>query len=173
MTVYKKLGITGNRPHKLPPTAIPLVKKRLEVAIRNFTRQGGEELLQGCALGVDQWAAAEGFKNNLRVHSFVPFKGQESQWSQEERLKYHDLLYISDTVKFFGSYPATKFFFMRNKEIVDLCDILLAVRTADRSDGGSVGTMNYALKKNKPVLEVIVYEDRLENKFHAPKKSLL
>lgn len=173
MTVYKKLGITGNRPHKLAPGTTQLVRKRLEVAIHDFARKGGEELLQGCALGVDQWAATEGFRNGLRVQSLVPFKGQESKWSQEERLKYHDLLYMSDTVEYFGDYPAVKFFFVRNKAIVDRCDILLAVRNVEKTDGGAVATMKYALKVGRPVIEVIVHSDRIENKFHPPKKQLL
>lgn len=171
MLSYKKLGITGNRLHKLPKSSIPLVKKRIEVAVREFARKGGVDLYHGVALGVDQWAASEGFKNYLDIHSYVPFKGQEKNWTEEQRLKYHDLLYKSTTVEYFGDYPKANFFFNRNRKIVEMCDILFSVHVPGETRGGAFYTTNYALKMNKPVLEVIVHPGRLENKFHVEKLS--
>lgn len=148
---------------------IPVIKERLNQAIENFARKGGEILIQGGARGIDQWSAHYGLVHYLKLHSYLPFKGQASKWSIDDRMKYSDILYQSDEIIYFSETFKMQSFFTRNAAINNDCDILLAVLADDRNEGGAFWTLNQALKKSKPVLEIRVTNTGLKQVFHKPK----
>lgn len=129
---------------------------------KNAVYDGLEELIKS---GCDTFfcGMAEGFdllalecltdlkqKYRIYIEACIPYAGQESKFCAEERKKYRELLSWCDkrTVLF----PAYRngCFLIRNKYMVDCCDVLLAYCT--KSSGGSAFTVNYARERGKEIV---------------------
>lgn len=164
--MYKILGITGNRPHKLPGNRIGEIRDRISKAMFGFKKQGGEEVIQGGALGVDTWAALAALDAGLKLHTYVPFPQQAKGWRAED-VKTYEYILANSQVKIFGESRNNRLYFVRNCAIVDDSDIMLAV-SSPAKDGGTVHAANYTLDKKKPLTWVTVFPDHLEEKFHKP-----
>lgn len=165
MNNYKILGVTGNRPHKLPPNNIVPLKKRINEICYNFANAGGELLIQGAALGTDTWFAQAALDNNLPYHNYIPFPQQADDWNITDKNTYQHILNNSARNIIFGDKPNNKYYFERNAAIVDNSDIMVVVHGANVNNGGAIWTMNYALNNNKPVMQIIVYDDYIINKW--------
>lgn len=162
--MYETLGITGNRPHKLPAKRIGEIKDRLRKAMYGFRKQGGKKVIQGAALGVDTWAALAALEAGLQLHSYVPFPQQADGWREEDQEVYRYILAHSE-VKIFGEERNNRLYFVRNCAIVDDSDIMLAV-SSPAKDGGTYQAANYALSKGKPLTWDMVYPDHIDEKFY-------
>lgn len=62
-------------------------------------------------------------------------------------------VYLPDYEKYGRGAPL-----VRDREIVDNCDMLVALYDG-RKTGGTAYTVNYAIKKHKPILYLLVDED--------------
>ncbi|MCI9504756.1 MAG: DUF1273 domain-containing protein [Clostridia bacterium] len=142
-------AMTGHRklPHEFDKNA---VYDRLEDLIKS----GCDTFFCGMAEGFDLLAleCLTDLKQKYRIYieACIPYAGQESKFCAEERKKYRELLNWCDkrTVLF----PAYRngCFLIRNKYMVDCCDVLLAYCT--KSSGGSAFTVNYARDKGKEIV---------------------
>lgn len=142
-------AMTGHRklPHEFDKNA---VYDRLEELIKS----GCDTFFCGMAEGFDLLAleCLTDLKQKYRIYieACIPYAGQESKFCAEERKKYRELLSWCDkrTVLF----PAYRngCFLIRNKYMVDCCDVLLAYCT--KSSGGSAFTVNYAREKEKEIV---------------------
>lgn len=154
-----RVSFTGHRPEKLPffgeedPMCLEL-KERLAGIVRKLIEDGADEFYSGMALGVDMWAAeiVLELKNdypNIRLTAVVPCPEQADRWSEEHRERYRSILGRCD--KIITTSPSyTKGCMMkRNRALVDLCDILVAV--FDGSKGGTMQTVNYAKSKKRKI----------------------
>ena len=141
--------MTGHRklPREFDKNA---VYDRLEELIKS----GCDTFFCGMAEGFDLLAleCLTDLKQKYRIYieACIPYAGQESKFCAEERKKYRELLSWCDkrTVLF----PAYRngCFLIRNKYMVDCCDVLLAYCT--KSSGGSAFTVNYAREKGKEIV---------------------
>lgn len=142
-------AMTGHRklPREFDKNA---VYDRLEELIKS----GCDTFFCGMAEGFDLLAleCLTDLKQKYRIYieACIPYAGQESKFCAEERKKYRELLSWCDkrTVLF----PAYRngCFLIRNKYMVDCCDVLLAYCT--KSSGGSAFTVNYAREKGKEIV---------------------
>lgn len=165
--MYKTLGITGNRPQKLPVTMHEELKKYLYQKIKSFKEQGGELLIQGGAIGVDQWAATVAFDLGLEVYTYAPFPQQPDKWSAEDQAVYREICQKSSLVKVFGEKYEVAKFFERNNAIVDDSDIMLALYTMGTTSGGTYSCAKYASTR-KPLIRAEVTEGNIKESFKNP-----
>jgi len=146
-----KLGVTGHRSDKLGGytafDAHEMVKVFMREAIALFAPT---ELVQGGALGVDQWAAEMAIEAKIRLVSLVPFDTHGENWPAASRAHYRALLAQSAevTVVTPGGYSNIKYL-IRNEAIVDRVDVMLAVW--DGSMGGTGNCVQYARRVRRPL----------------------
>lgn len=141
--------MTGHRklPREFDKNA---VYDRLEELIKS----GCDTFFCGMAEGFDLLAleCLTDLKQKYRIYieACIPYAGQESKFCAEERKKYRELLSWCD--KRTVIFPAYRngCFLIRNKYMVDCCDVLLAYCT--KSSGGSAFTVNYAREKEKEIV---------------------
>ena len=150
----KEIFITGHRPDKLggynPSPKQDWVRDSLRTA---FDTIKPTAIITGMALGVDQWAAEIAIQRGIPFIAAVPFVGQEHMWRIECREHYHRLLaQAKETVIVCpGVYEVWKMQ-KRNEYMVDRGDLGVAVW--DGSEGGTANCVKYALKKNKPIVQI-------------------
>lgn len=152
-----KVSFTGYRPEKLPffgeddPLCAEL-KLRLRDQTEALIKDGAEEFCSGMALGVDMWAAEivlelKTVYPKIRLTAVIPCPEQADRWSAEHKARYHYILERCDKKITVSPEYAKGCMQKRNKALVDLCDILLAV--FDGKNGGTKQTINLAKTKGK------------------------
>lgn len=159
-----KVAFTGHRPDKLGGYRIP------NPTFNFVTRRIHEELvilrpslvISGMALGVDQWAAEIAYDLGIPFLAAIPCEGQERMWPEESKIRYKSLLSkASDVVVVSpGKYSPYKMQ-VRNKWMVDSCDLLLAVW--DWSEGGTANCIKYAQSLQRET-KYILLRDLVEEK---------
>lgn len=110
------------------------------------------EVVSGMAQGWDQALAEAALELNIPFVAAVPFKGQEKKWPTEAQKIFRGILERAVLVQVVcdGSYAPWKFV-RRDHWMADRCDGLLALWDGGRS-GGTWGTVDYAMKKGKQVV---------------------
>lgn len=146
-----------------------MIQEYLHGKMESFKEQGGEEVIQGGAIGVDQWSAMASLETGLHLRSYLPFPQQGERWPREAQEELEYIKEHSREVKVFGESFAMKHFFVRNQAIVDDCSILLAVRSHEEtSHGGAIYTRDYAAKNFVPLIEAVVFDDRIVENYRKP-----
>lgn len=149
-------GFTGHRPEKLPWGENELderclaMKQRLEQSIRGQVRQGVDTFLCGMARGCDFYFAEAVLKLKeeglpLRLEAILPCPEQASRWSQQDRLRYEEILVECDAVYILEDRYTDGCMLRRNRAMADRCDFLISVW--DGSPGGTAATVRYAGEK--------------------------
>jgi uncharacterized phage-like protein YoqJ len=87
---------------------------------------------------------------SVKLIAVVPCLGQDNSWSEKQKYKYKQLLdsasevrIVSNSAYFDGCMQ------IRNRELADTCDLLLAVYDGKR--GGTMQTVEYAKKLGKKI----------------------
>lgn len=154
-----RVSFTGHRPEKLPffseedPLCVEL-KEKLEKTVRKLIADGAYAFYSGMALGVDMWAAELVLElkkefPDITLTAVVPCPEQADKWSLEHRERYQGILERCDKVITTSPHYVKGCMMKRNKALVDLCDIIIAV--FDGSKGGTMNTVNYAKSKKKKI----------------------
>ncbi len=157
-----RVSFTGYRPQKLPfsgeqdPMCIAL-KKRLYDKIVFLYEHGTAEFLSGMALGIDTWCAEavlalKKLHPEIKLTAVLPCRGQEVRWSPADQQRYRNILAACDKVMCLSDHYTRECMLNRNRALVDLCDILLAVY--DGRPGGTAYTVEYARKVGRKVLVI-------------------
>ena len=155
-----RVSFTGYRPEKLPffgeddPLCINL-KKRLSDQIQSLIADGADEFYSGMALGVDTWAAeiVLEFKKSfpqINLTAVVPCPEQSDKWTKSQKMRYQNILKQCDKIITTSPTYTKSCMLKRNKTLVDLCDILVAV--FDGKSGGTKQTVNYATSKGRKII---------------------
>lgn len=106
-----KVMITGHRPdrlggyNELNPIAMR-VKDEMKKELKKIVDKNDDvELISGMALGADQWFAEIGYDMGLKIHSYIPFVGQEKKWDERMKKHYWDLV-VPSQMKVTGCKPS-------------------------------------------------------------------
>lgn len=157
-----RVSFTGHRPEKMPffgedDPLFAELKKRLRDQIELLVHDGAGEFCTGMARGVDMWAAeiVLELKSDypaLRLIAVIPCPEQADRWGRDEKARYQSILKQCDqTITTSPSY--TKGCMLkRNKALVDMCDVLVAV--FDGTRGGTMQTVNYAKSKGRKTIVI-------------------
>ncbi len=157
-----RVSFTGYRPSKLgffsedDPMCVDL-KRRLAKQISELYEKGADSFFSGMALGVDMWCAEEVLKlrelhSEVRLTAVLPCRSQAEKWSEADRQRYHDLLAKCDKVICVSEEYTKDCMFKRNRALVELCDLLVAVY--DGKSGGTKYTVDYAAKLHRKTIVV-------------------
>ncbi len=83
------------------------------------------------------------------IEACVPFRGQEAHYSFRNKELYFDYLQKCDTVTVLSDSYKQGIFLMRDRYMVDECDVVLAFLT--KQSGGTYYTVTYAKSHGKEV----------------------
>lgn len=155
-----KVSFTGYRPQKLPffgeddPMCEDL-KRRIFTEIEKLNSSGADEFLTGMALGVDMWCAEAVIKlkqkhPEVRLTAVLPCRGQDAKWGSADQQRYADILKCCDKVMCLSESYTKDCMLNRNKALVELCDVLVAVY--DGKTGGTKFTVDYAKKLGRKTI---------------------
>lgn len=158
------VAFTGHRPQKFAfgfdeshPDCLEL-KDVLREAIYKAIGRGARYFITGMALGVDMWAAEEiidcrKVDAKIQLEAAIPCRNQERVWPKALQDRYHQILAQCNKVTLVTDAPFDpKVMQIRNRYMVDKCDLLIAVY--DGSRGGTKQTVDYALETGKRVLRI-------------------
>lgn len=149
---------TGHRPQDLPclwerkhPWKISKLKQ-LECLCE---REPPAKIISGMALGFDSWLVYIALKLKIPLLCYVPFKGQESRWSFEQKKFYQKTLDLAHSVKYICDEGYVPWKMQRRNEVmVNDADIVLALWNPDKKYGGTFNCLSYCLKCNKKVVNL-------------------
>ena len=153
----KAFGVTGRRPKYFPwgydesdPRCIRM-KEDITTIIQCHINNGYDTFISGMALGSDMYFAESvlQLKNenpDIKLIAEIPFPSQSSKWLAESRDRYNHIRQQCDEWNVLSDSYDPKVFFMRNKEIVDKSDELLAIWDY-LDEGGTAQTIEMANEK--------------------------
>lgn len=147
------IGVTGHRPTRLGLTYHGHGLADYDVLnwfLFKLYHMDVHHVLSGMALGVDQLAVRAAFILDIPYTAVLPFPNQDARWQKQERDRWtwmvenaHDVVVIEDAY----SPEAYK---LRNKYIVDHCDLLLAAWDGSEK-GGTYHTIQYARSTDRGI----------------------
>ncbi len=155
-----RVSFTGYRPSKMgfngesDPACISL-KKRIAEEIEALYIAGATEFHSGMALGADTWCAEavlqlKATHPEVRLTAMIPCRDQDATWSAEQKRRYHDIISRCDKTLYLSDRYDDKCMFKRNRALVDICDVLVAV--FDGRSGGTKYTVDYAAKQGRKTI---------------------
>lgn len=154
----KICAFTGHRPKTVPyladvsDPAYRDLKCRLEKRIRRLIEEGYLHYLCGGALGSDILAAGlilelQDEFPEVTLEIVQPCPQQAERWSKADRETLERILARADRVTVTGVSYLPGCTHLRNRFMVDECDLLIALYNG--SPGGTRTTLEYALKNGK------------------------
>ncbi len=159
----KICAFTGHRPEKLPwgsneesPHCIALKQKLLQT-VRSLADKGFDTFLCGMARGCDLYffdavCQLRRERTGIRIIAAVPCPSQPRGWPPADQTRYQAALSVCDEVCVLSEFYYRGCMIMRNRHMVDRCDLLLTVW--DGSPGGTGSTVNYARQRSVPILSL-------------------
>ena len=134
------------------------LKSLMEQEIQNLIARGVATFITGMALGADTWGAeiVLNLKQEypfLQLIAALPCRTQADGWTPEQRDRYFHILCQCDDVFCVGEEYARGCMLQRNRWMVDRAQCVLAVYNGDPK-GGTAYTVQYALKKGRPVTAI-------------------
>ncbi len=143
------IGFTGHREigYDIPSLSYNYVYQETEKLLLELKPT---KCISGMALGYDQLAAVICFRLKIPVIAAIPFKGQESRWNSFQQSIYQKMLNKTSEqiIVSEGEFSVEKMH-LRNKYIVDNCDLLVACLHKNVFKGGTYNCVSYAKKTNK------------------------
>ena len=81
----------------------------------------------------------------------IPFREHAERWSFDWKLRYHELLKGADKIVPVCDTYQRGCFHIRNRYLVDNCDLLIAIYNGE-DKGGTAYTVNYAKQQGKEIV---------------------
>ncbi len=131
--------------------------ERLFSAVRSLYDEGFRTFLSGMAAGFDL-AAAEAvlaLRNELsvvRLVCVVPFKGQQTRFSPDTRVRYERVIACADLVLTLAPHYAPDVYFRRNDFLVANSSVLVACFSGAK--GGTAYTVRQAARKPMRIINI-------------------
>lgn len=156
-------AFTGYRPEKLPFTenkkdeAYIRFRETLWKVINRLAERGVDAFISGVAQGFDIWAAEDVCKLKkqypaIRLECAVPFTDQAKSWPESEQKRRYNVMLHADNSVILSEHYSRNCFFVRNRYMVDLADVVVCAY--DGKPGGTAYTVDYALKKDRIVIQI-------------------
>ena len=145
-----KIAVTGPRPHKLNANELAWIERHM---LNIIPALNPALLISGGALGVDTLWIEAGLKLNLPVNVILPFPGYDEFWAEQDKKHLEQLMHKCGCVDYVSSMFYDGVYQLRNRKLVDSCDLLVAYWNG--SKGGTGNCVKYAKKMKK---ETLVYD---------------
>ena len=154
---------SGHRPEKLPwhnnerdKRCVQLKQKLYDVVLALYF-SGICHFVCGMARGSDFYFAEAVLSlrrdyENVTLEAVSPCEEQAKNWSETDRNRYYQLISECDTETLLQSTYTNDCMLRRNRYMVDHASVLVAV--FDGTFGGTLHTVNYALRKELEIIEL-------------------
>lgn len=149
-----RIAGTGHRPAKCPCKYdenhkwLREMKGRLYADLDvGWNSQQIDFIINGGAIGFDTWFAEIALEIGIPVHTYVPFKGQESKWPKQAQDRYFRILEKSAKVIYVCESYSNKAFYLRDKAMIDNCDMVFCLLDPLNKESGTFTTVDYAKSK--------------------------
>ena len=158
-----RVAFTGHRPEQLNMMRNELSKSGQALQdliwreVRKQEKAGADTFLCGAARGADiicgEIVLAEKHTTDpqLKLICAIPFRGQADRWSPEWKLRYRELLRGADRIVQLCEQYQRDCFHIRNRYLVDNCDVLIAIYNGGDT-GGTAYTVKYAKMQGKEII---------------------
>ncbi len=132
-------------------------RRKLSELILDLVENGAREFYCGMALGVDSYAAeavleAKELFPEISLTAVIPCSDQDKPWTNSQRRQYKEYLAMCDRIITTSDQYEDGCMLMRDRALVELCDILVAVY--DGKPGGTRYTINYAKRSGRKIIEL-------------------
>lgn len=177
----KKVAFTGHRPESLSfgrslnAGRIEEFKIVLCDEIRREMDEGCDTFYCGGARGIDLLCGEIVLEEKADRHPdvqlicVIPYEQQDERWGQTWKERYRSVLCGADSIRQICDSYQRDCFHIRNRYMVDACDLLIAVYNG-KTTGGTAYTVQYAIKQGKEV--VIINPDTFEKKIISARSSI-
>lgn len=157
------VAFTGYRPEKMPfvenkkDEAYMHFREQQKRVINRLVERGYTDFISGVAMGFDTWVAEDVLelrKTNKELHleCAIPYPDQDKKWERSDQKRRQKILKQADTSTMVSDHYSSDCFFARNRYMVDKADVVVCAY--DGQSGGTAYTVNYALKKDKIVIQI-------------------
>jgi uncharacterized phage-like protein YoqJ len=86
----------------------------------------------------------------IKLGAILPCRDQDKLWTDTQKARYQSLLQQADSVTYASQSYTKECMFVRNRMLVDSCELLIAV--FDGQKGGTFSTIEYAKRKRKKIV---------------------
>ncbi len=158
----KSVSFTGYRAQKIQrssndPNVMEKTKEELFKTIKALHDEGYTSFLSGMAEGFDLAAAQAVLQlrdecPDVELIAVIPFKGQDAQYSEEDKAKYKFIMENADAIVSTSEDYYKEAFFKRNDYLLDHCGMVVCYYDGQR--GGTMYTYNRAKKRGLPILNI-------------------
>ena len=157
------VAFTGHRPESLPcgndmdSEAYFNLQTLVWKEIIRYIDAGCKTFYCGAARGADIMCgeiilAEKTTKHpDIQLICAIPFREQAHSWEDLWKMRYYDLLRDSDRIVQLCDNYQRGCYHIRNRYMVDNCDILIAIYNGE-TKGGTAYTVNYARKLGKEIV---------------------
>ncbi len=151
----KSCCFTGHR--DIRPEKVPLIKEKLREILTEYIEKGFTDFYNGGAYGFDMLSAETviELKENypyIRLHIIIPCADHTKPWNTESVSRFEKITALADEVKCLSPYYFNGCMQIRNRYMVDNSSHCIAYVT--NTSGGSAGTVKYAEKQGKEVVNI-------------------
>ncbi len=131
--------------------------RRLQLrVIERLIEKGYTTFVSGVATGFDTWVAEDVCRlkkeKSISLVCAVPFPKQDANWCFEDKQRRKLILEQADKVEVITPFYTKDSFFARNRYMVDNASAVVCCY--DGKGGGTAYTVNYALGKNKTIIQL-------------------
>lgn len=154
---------TGHRPEKLPwgrneqDPGCQALKRRLRAVTEEAYHDGIRHFICGMARGCDLYFAEiilelRSRYPDITLEAAIPCRSQSHGWRQEEQVRWQTILAACDLETLVQEQYDPGCMLRRNRYMVDHSALVIAVY--DGSDGGTRRTLEYAIRKKVPFVDI-------------------
>jgi uncharacterized phage-like protein YoqJ len=150
-----RVGLVGHRQLGDAPEAARTIREQAYHHLASWQERFERvEAFSPLSIGADQLLGEVALELGYPLVAVVPFAGYETEFTEEDRRRYHQLLQRAAAVVSLPEHERSRAAFrLAGEWIVDHTDRLLAVWNGRpvRSEGGTAETVAYAHAQHKPV----------------------
>jgi len=158
-----RVAFTGYRPEKMPFTEsekdenyLRFREREMQV-IKRLVERGYTHFISGMAMGFDMWVAEDVLllkraNKALTLECAIPFPDQAKSWDNVDQKRRKDILSKADMTSSVSQSYNRGCYHARNRYMVDQADVVVCAYNGQK--GGTAYTVDYALKKDKIVIQI-------------------
>jgi uncharacterized phage-like protein YoqJ len=150
-----RIGVLGHRQLGDAPEAVRAIREQAYQHLASWQERFERvEVFSPLSIGADRLLVDVALELGYTLVAVVPFAGYETEFAEEDRRRYHELVQRAARVISLPEHERSRAAFrLAGEWIVDHTDRLLAVWNGRpvRSEGGTAETVAYAHSQHKPV----------------------
>jgi len=154
---WTRVAVTGHRPQFLSLDQQTWARAELDrLAVKVRDQHGTKVAISGAALGADTWWARSAVRAGLDLWAYVPFLAQPSQWPDEDRRVWGQLISAATRTLVLAAAYNVALLHSRNDFMLRDADMVIAVWDPTKTTGGTASAVVKARAAGKTLVIVDV-----------------